>query len=122
MHNYFSWISKIWKDDAMLNELFGFISSGNIAGIPTIIVMILPFILGLIIGLFLKKFFKLIIFVGLATVITSYLGFFTINLSSLKDLVESFGPEVIHYGTMLMSILPIGIGFVVGSVLGFLFG
>ena len=66
----------MWKDDAMLNELFGFISSGNIAGIPTIIVMILPFILGLIIGLFLKKFFKLIIFVGLAAVITSYLSFF----------------------------------------------
>ena len=66
----------MWKDDAMLNELFGFISSGNIAGIPTIIVMILPFILGLITGLFLKKFFKLIIFVGLAAVITSYLRFF----------------------------------------------
>ncbi len=106
----------------MLNELFEFISSGNIAGIPTIIVMTLPFILGLIIGLFLKKFFKLIFFVGLAAVITSYLGFFTINLFSLKDLVESYGFEVIHYGTMLMSILPIGIGFVVGLVLGFLFG
>jgi len=106
----------------MFNELFGFISSGNIAGIPTIIVMIIPFILGLIVGFFIKKFFKIIIFVGIAAIVVSYLGFFTINLSTLKDIADSYGAEVIHYGTILMSILPIGVGFIAGLVLGFLFG
>ena len=106
----------------MLNELFGFIFSGNMAGIPTIIVMTIPFILGLIVGIFIKKFFKIILFVGVIAIVAIYLGFFTINLSNLKDLAESYGPEVIHYGTMLMSILPIGVGFISGLVLGFLFG
>jgi uncharacterized membrane protein (Fun14 family) len=106
----------------MLNELFGFIFSGNIEGIPTIIVMIIPFIIGLIISFLIKKFFKIIIYVSLITIVFSYLGFFTINLSSLKNIADAYGPEVIHYGTMLIGILPIGLGFFAGLVVGFIFG
>ncbi len=106
----------------MLNELFGFISSGKYEGIIHNYCMIIPFILGLIVGFFIKKFFKIILFVGITAIVASYLGFFTINLSTLKDIADNYGAKVIHYGTMLMSILPIGVGFIVGLVLGFLFG
>lgn len=106
----------------MLNDLFGFISSGNIGGIPTIIVMAIPFIIGLFIGFLIKKFFKIIILVGLIAFISSFLGFFTINLSTLKNIADVYGPEVIYYGTILIGILPIGLGLFAGLLLGFLLG
>jgi uncharacterized membrane protein (Fun14 family) len=106
----------------VLNELFGFITSGNIGGIPTILVMVIPFIIGFFIGFLIKKFFKIIILITLITFISSYLGFFTINLSSLKNIAEIYGPGVIHYGTMLIGILPIGLGLLAGLVIGFLLG
>jgi uncharacterized membrane protein (Fun14 family) len=106
----------------MINELFGFLSSGNIGGIPTIIIMSIPFVIGLFIGFFIKKFFKIIIIITIIAVIASYIGFFTINLSSLKNIADAYGPEVIHYGTMLIGILPIGLGLFAGLVVGFLLG
>ncbi len=106
----------------MLNEILGFMSSGNIGGIPTIIVMAIPFIIGFFIGFLIKKFFKIIILVTLITFISSYLGFFALNLSSLKNIADVYGPEVIHYGTMLIGILPVGLGLLVGLVIGFLLG
>ena len=106
----------------MLNELFGFMTSGNIGGIPTIIVMAIPFIIGFFIGFLIKKFFKIIVLVTLITFISSYLGFFTINISTLKNIAEIYGPEVIHYGTMLIGILPIGLGLLAGLIIGFLLG
>jgi uncharacterized membrane protein (Fun14 family) len=106
----------------LLNDLFGFIFSGNIGGIPTLFIMVIPFIIGLIIGFLIKKFLKLIILITIIIVIASYLGFFTLNLSSLKNIAETYGPQVIHYGTILIGILPIGIGFLTGLIIGFLFG
>jgi uncharacterized membrane protein (Fun14 family) len=97
-------------------------SSGNIGGVPTVIVMAIPFIIGLIAGFFIKKFFKIIILVTIFALIASYLGFFAINLSSLKNIANTYGPVVIHYGTMLIGILPIGLGFFAGLVVGFLLG
>ena len=41
---------------------------------------------------FYKKFFKIILFVGIATVIASYVGFFTLNLSILKEIADIYGP------------------------------
>ena len=106
----------------MLEELFGFIFSGNISGIPTIIIMIVPFIVGGIIGFLIKKFFKLLLILTIIVFISSYLGFFTINLSTLKTIAETYGAQVIHYGTILIGILPIGLGLIAGLVIGFLLG
>ena len=106
----------------MLEELFGFIFSGNISGIPTIIIMIVPFIVGGIIGFLIKKFFKLLLILTIIVFISSYLGFFTINLSTLKTIAETYGAQVIHYGTILVGILPIGLGLIAGLVIGFLLG
>lgn len=106
----------------MLEELFGFIFSGNISGIPTIIIMIVPFIVGGIIGFLIKKFFKLLLILTIIVFISSYLGFFTINLSTLKTIAETYGAQVIHYGTILIGILPIGLGLIAGLIIGFLLG
>ncbi len=106
----------------LLNDLLGFIFSGNIAGIPTLIIMAVPFIIGLIIGFLIKKFLKLIILITIIAIIASYLGFFTLNLSFLKNIADTYGPQVIHYGTILIGILPMGIGFFAGLIIGFLFG
>jgi uncharacterized membrane protein (Fun14 family) len=106
----------------MLEELLGFIFSGNISGIPTILIMFIPFIVGAIIGFLIKKFFKLLLILTIITFIASYLGFFTINLSTLKNISDTYGAQVIHYGTMLIGILPIGFGLIAGLVIGFLLG
>lgn len=105
----------------LLNDLFGFIFSGNIGGIPTIILMAVPFIIGLILGFLIKKFLKLLILITIIAVIASYIGFFTLNLSSLKNIVDIYGSQVIYIGAILIGILPIGIGFFSGLIIGFLF-
>lgn len=106
----------------MFEELLGYIFSGNIGGIPTVIVMSIPFIIGLIIGFLIKKFFKILLIITIVTIISSYLGFFTINLSTLKSIADTYGAQVVHYGTMLIGILPIGLGLFAGLVIGFLLG
>ncbi|MCW4047743.1 MAG: hypothetical protein NWE99_09340 [Candidatus Bathyarchaeota archaeon] len=106
----------------LLDDLFGFIASGNIAGIPTIVIMIIPFIIGLVIGFFIKKMLKIAIIAAIIVVIASYLGFFGLSLGALASVAEQYGPVVFHYAVLLMGMLPLGLGFVVGLILGFLFG
>jgi uncharacterized membrane protein (Fun14 family) len=106
----------------LIDELLGFIGSGSIAGIPTIVVMAIPFIAGLIIGFFVKKMLKIAIVAGIIVVIVSYLGLFGLSLSALKDIADKYGPVAVHYGVLLMGILPLGLGFLVGLIIGFVFG
>jgi uncharacterized membrane protein (Fun14 family) len=105
----------------VLDEIFKFITSGNIGGIPTFIVMILPFILGLIVGYFLHKFLKIAIIAAIILFVASYLGFFSLSLSTLEDLSNKYGSMAIHYVTLLIGILPLGIGFIIGAIIGFVF-
>ena len=106
----------------MINEIFGFITSGNMGGIPTLLIMALPLIAGVIVGFFIKKILKLAIIAAIFAVIASYLGLFTLSLDSLKNVAEQYGPEVFHFGALFIGILPLGIGFIIGLILGFLFG
>jgi uncharacterized membrane protein (Fun14 family) len=106
----------------LVDELLQFITSGSIAGLPTIVVMILPFIVGLIVGFLVKKFLKIAIIAAIILVVVSYLGFYGLSLGALKDLADKYGPLALHYGVLLIGILPLSIGFVVGLILGFLFG
>ena len=106
----------------LIDELIGFITSGNIAGIPTLVVMVIPFIIGLIIGFFVKKVLKIAIIAGVIVVIVSYLGLFGLSLSALKDISDKYGPTAIHYAVLLVGILPLGLGFIVGLIIGFVFG
>jgi uncharacterized membrane protein (Fun14 family) len=104
-----------------LDDVFHFITSGTIAGLPTIVVMILPFVVGLIVGYLIHKFLKIAIVAGIILLIVAYLGFFGLSLGSLKDLSDKYGPVAIQYGTLLIGILPLGLGFIVGLIIGFIF-
>ena len=105
----------------LLDEIFHFITSGSISGIPTIVVMILPFVLGIIVGYLVHKFLKIAIIAAIVLVVVAYLGFFGLSLGSLKNLSTKYGSIAIQYGTLLIGILPLGIGFIIGLILGFVF-
>ena len=104
-----------------LDDVIGFITSGSIGGLPTIVVMILPFVIGLIVGYLVHKFLKIAIIAGIILVVVSYFGFFGLSLGALKDLSDKYGPIAVQYGTLLIGILPLGIGFIVGLIIGFIF-
>jgi uncharacterized membrane protein (Fun14 family) len=106
---------------AILDDIFQFITSGSINGIPTIVVMILPFVVGLIVGYLVHKFLKIAIIAGIIIAIVAYLGFFGLSLGALKNLTDIYGPIAIQYGTLLVGILPLGLGFIVGVIIGFIF-
>jgi uncharacterized membrane protein (Fun14 family) len=106
---------------AVLDDIIHFITSGSISGIPTIVVMILPFVIGLIIGYLVHKMLKIAIIAGIILVIVAYLGFFGLSLGALKNLSDTYGPIAIQYGALLIGILPLGLGFIVGVIIGFIF-
>ena len=106
----------------LIDELFQFLTSGSIAGLPPIVVMIIPFIVGLILGFLVKKFLKIAVIAAIIIVVVSYLGFFALSLTSLKDIADRYGALAVHYAVLLLGMLPLGIGFIVGLVIGFLFG
>ncbi|MGF3522993.1 MAG: hypothetical protein ACQXXJ_07845, partial [Candidatus Bathyarchaeia archaeon] len=105
----------------MLGDILGFITGGTLAGIPTIVVMAIPFIVGLVVGFLVKKFLKWAIIAAVIAVVIAYFGFFGLTLGSLKDLAVTYTPIVYQYGTLLLGILPLGLGFIIGLVLGFIF-
>ena len=105
----------------VLDEIFRFITTGSISGIPTIVIMILPFIIGLIVGYLVHKFLKIAIIAGIILIVVAYLGFFGLSLGALKNLSDKYGPIAIQYGALLIGILPLSIGFIVGLIVGFVF-
>ena len=105
-----------------IDEVIRFITSGTIAGLPTLVVMILPFVVGLIVGYFIHKFLKIAIIAAIILVIVSYFGFFGLSLGTLKKVAEKYGPVVYQYGILLIGILPLSIGFVIGVIIGFVLG
>jgi uncharacterized membrane protein (Fun14 family) len=103
----------------ILEDTFNFITSGSIGGLPPIVLMIIPLVIGLIIGILLHKFLKIAIIGAIVVVVAAYLGFFSLNVGAMKDLSDKYGPIVVQYGTLLIGILPLGIGFIIGLVVGF---
>jgi uncharacterized membrane protein (Fun14 family) len=108
-------------DLGIFDDIFGFITSGSIGGLPPIVVMIIPFIIGLIVGFLAKKMLKIAIIAAVILLVVSYLGFFGLSLGALKNLVDIYGPEVAHYGALLIGMLPMGLGLIVGLIIGFIF-
>ncbi len=106
----------------IISDILGFITNGNFAGIPTLVVMAIPLIVGLIVGFLVKKILKWAIIAGIIVLILSYLGFFGLSLSALQDLAVKYSPIVYQYGILLIGILPLSVGFVIGVILGFIFG
>jgi uncharacterized membrane protein (Fun14 family) len=104
----------------IIEDTLGFITSGSIGGLPPIAVMIIPLVIGVIVGYLIHKFLKLAIIAAIVVAIAAYIGLFTLNLGAMKDLSDKYGPIAVQYGTLLIGILPLGIGFVIGLVIGFL--
>ena len=55
----------------VLDDIFKFITSGSIGGLPPIVVMIIPFVIGLIVGYLVKKMLKIAIIAGIILVVVS---------------------------------------------------
>ena len=104
----------------VLEDVFGFITSGSIGGLPPIVLMIIPFVIGLIVGYLVHKMLKIAIIAAIILVVVAYLGFFGLSLGALKNIADIYGPAAIQYGTLLIGMLPIGLGFFVGLIIGFI--
>jgi uncharacterized membrane protein (Fun14 family) len=102
-----------------LDEVFGFITSGSIGGLPPIVIMIIPFVIGLIVGYLIHKMLKIAIIAAIILVVVAYFGFFGLSLGALKGIADTYGPIVVQYGVLLMGMLPLGLGLIVGFVIGF---
>jgi uncharacterized membrane protein (Fun14 family) len=106
---------------SVLGEVFNFITSGSIAGISPLIVIVITFVIGAIIGYIARKFLKIAIIAAIILIIISYLGFFGLSLSALKTAAVTYGPMVIHLGVLIAGVLPAGLGFIAGLIVGFIF-
>lgn len=104
----------------VIEDIFGFITSGSIGGLPTIVIMIIPFVIGLIVGYLVHKTLKIAIIAGIILVVAAYFGFFGLSLGALQNLAQQYGPMTIHYGALLIGMLPLSLGLIVGLVIGFI--
>ena len=105
----------------VIDDIFHFITSGSIGGLPPIVVMVIPFVIGLIVGYLLHKMLKIAIIAAIVLVVIAYFGFFGLSLGALKTLADTYGPIAIQYGIIIMGLLPLGIGLAVGFIIGFIF-
>jgi uncharacterized membrane protein (Fun14 family) len=101
------------------NDLIHFITSGSVAGLPPIVMMIIIFVIGLIVGYLVHLFLKIAIMAAIVLFVLAYLGFFGLSLGALKDLAVKYGPLVYQYGALIIGILPLSIGFIIGVIIGF---
>jgi uncharacterized membrane protein (Fun14 family) len=104
-----------------IDQIINFITSGSIAGIPPLVLMVIPFVIGLIVGFLFHKVLKIAIVAAIILIVVAYFGFFGLSLDALKNIADTYGPIAIQYGVLLMGILPLGLGLAVGFVIGFIF-
>jgi len=103
------------------DEIINLLTSGQFFSIPTIPLMIASFIIGLILGYILKKAIKILIIVAIVAIVAAYFGWLGLSFDKLKNAVELYGPQVAQYAAILIGALPLGLGFLVGFLLGFVF-
>ena|GEM_PF-2885347 len=116
----------IWDD--LIRILQGIIPMGadqtiSFHGLPPIVLAAIPFIVGLILGVFIKRILKLAIILTLVAAIALYLG--VVSWSTLNTYLEevySHIPLAIHYAALLFAMLPLGLGFAIGFLIGLLRG
>ena len=106
----------------LLSDLGGFITKGTIGGLPTLVVMAIPFIVGLIVGFLLKKFLKWAIVAIVIVLVLAYFGVWGLSFSKLQEWATAYGPLALHEAILIIGILPLGLGFIIGVILGFIFG
>ena len=102
----------------MWSDLFGYIGNNLVM---SIVLMAVPFIIGIIVGFFIKKLLKLAIIAAIILIILAYFGIFGLSFNTLGDWAVAGGAAALAGGLLLFGVLPLGIGFVIGLVLGFIF-
>ncbi len=105
-----------------LGDLLNFIGNGTIAGLPTIAVMAVPLIFGLIVGFLVKKVLKIAIIVGILVLVLAYFGIWGLSFGTLENWATTYGALAVQGAIIMIGILPLGIGFIIGLILGFIFG
>lgn len=106
-----------------IDAIFSFITEGSLLGLPPAIFMAAPFIIGLILGFLIKKSIKLVI-VGLI-IGGGALFFGILNMEEIKYYLQRIGkyaPELIQLAALVLGILPLGLGFAVGLIVGLKYG
>lgn len=96
--------------------------AGQLNGVPTIGVMAGPFVVGVVAGYIGKKVLRWALLGVIAAIVGSILGI--VNLApwvdELRALAAKYGPESLAYLSLLIGVLPLGVGFGVGFLMGFL--
>ena len=116
--NSYSLTSELWSLSA-IDQIFHFITSGSIGGLPPIVLMIIIFVVGLIVGYLVHLFLKIAIIAAIILFVVAYFGFFGLSLSVLKNYATQYGSIVYQYGALIIGILPLSIGFIIGLIIGF---
>jgi uncharacterized membrane protein (Fun14 family) len=106
----------------LIDEVVNFILSGSIGGIPPLAVMIIPLVVGLIVGFLVNKVLKIAVIVIIILAVAIYLGLYSLDIPTLQQLAQQYGPSAVHLGVLIVGVLPLGIGFVIGAIIGFILG
>jgi uncharacterized membrane protein (Fun14 family) len=101
----------------LVGDIFNLIG-GSIGGLPTLVVMAVPFIVGIIVGFLVKKMLKWAILAFVVLIVLAYFGVWGLSFGTLKD----WGVVAFQSAIIVVGVLPLGLGFIVGLVLGFIFG
>ena len=102
-----------------IDQVFNFITSGSIGGLPPIVVMVIIFVIGLIVGYLVHLFLEIAIIAAIILFVLAYFGFYGLSLSELKNYATQYGSIVYQYGALIIGILPLTIGFIIGVIIGF---
>jgi uncharacterized membrane protein (Fun14 family) len=103
-------------------EIMNFVGNGTVIGLPTIAFMAIPLIIGLIVGFLVKKFLKWAIIAAVIVFVLAYFGVWGLSFSKLEEWATTYGAIATQQAIIVIGILPLGIGFVIGLILGFIFG
>ena len=106
----------------LFNDIINFVSHESVIGIPTIVFMAIPFIVGIVMGFLVKKFVKWAIIGTVIVFILAYFGVWGLTFSKLESWGTTYGGLAVHEAILFIGILPLGLGFFIGLIIGFVFG
>jgi len=91
--------------------------------IAWIVPVVLPFIIGLLVGVLLKKGLKLLMVLAALIIVLVVTGILSVSFSDLFNQAMKILPQLYNSGAGWLNVLPYSsITFIIGLVLGFVFG
>jgi len=106
----------------LIDEILSFVMNGNIGGIPSWLVMFMPFIIGLVVGFLAIKFLKIALLVIVVLAVVIFFGLYSINIASLEQMAHTYGSSALYLGSLIIGVLPLSVGFAIGVIVGFILG